>query len=418
MGNVGPSGGMKHLRLYGKMVNAMNCFGLARLKARWILLLSCCLVLASCEKSDPVEPDPNRAVLVYMAADNSLSSDGYSNIELMLEGMRHTSGRLLIYFDPLDDIPRLLTIQGGKDARIDTLREYQEENSASPEVLKRVVDDAQNAFPHSSYGLILWSHGMGWLPQNYYVPGTATSSLRNGRYLRTKYLGEDIHPGDGGGTAHLEIDQIARALPDGFDFILMDACFMSSVEALYELRNKAEYFISSPAEVIANGFPYDEIAPYLWGGEEDFRKICKTFFDFYNEHEDPHRMGWQSATVSLVKSAELEGLMAATRNILRQRTDFQGITAWSYPLSYSTLPDVFFDLGDYIGQVATAEQYAEFRKQLARTVIYKLATPEFFFQPIPEDKFSGLSTYIPYPQWAAMNQAYFGLSWPQSVYEK
>lgn len=409
---------MKHPRLYGKMVNAMNCFRVSCLKKSYILLLSCCLVLASCEKSDPVEPDPDRAVLVYMAADNSLSSDGYSNIELMLEGMRHTSGRLLIYFDPSDDVPHLLTIQGGKEARIDTLREYKEENSASPEVLKRVVDDARNAFPHSSYGLILWSHGMGWLPENYYFPGTTTSSVRKGRYLRTKYLGEDNHPGDGGGTARLEIDQIARALPDGFDFILMDACFMSSVEALYELRNKAEYFISSPAEVIANGFPYDKIAPYLWGGEEDFRKICKTFFDFYNEHEDPHRMGWQSATVSLVKSAELEGLMAATRNILRQRTDFQGITAWSYPLSYSTLPDVFFDLGDYIGQVATAEQYAEFRKQLARTVIYKLATPEFFFQPIPEDKFSGLSTYIPYPQWAAMNRAYFGLSWPQSVYEK
>lgn len=394
-------------------------------------MLICCLVLASCEKSDPVDPDPvgpdivdpdtvepHRVVLVYMAADNSLSSDGYSNIELMLEGMRHTSGRLLIYFDPSDDVPRLLAIKGGKNAHIDTLQVYEEENSASPEVLKRVVDNARNAFPHRSYGLILWSHGMGWLPKNYYFPRTATSSVRNGRYLRTKYLGEDIHPGDGGGTAHLEIDQIARALPDGFDFILMDACFMSSVEVLYELRNKAEYFISSPAEVIANGFPYDEIAPYLWGGEEDFRQICKTFFDFYNEHEDPHRMGWQSATVSLVKSAELEGLMAAARNILRQRTDFQGITAWSYPLSYSTLPDVFFDLGDYIEQVSTAEQYAEFCEQLARAVIYKLATPEFFFQPIPEDKFSGLSTYIPYPQWAAMNQAYFGLSWPQSVYEK
>ncbi len=396
----------------------MNYFGLDCLKTKCILLLSCCLILASCEKSDPIEPDPDRAVLVYMAADNSLSSDGYSNIKLMLKGMQNASGRLLIYFDPYDDVPRLLTIKGGKDARIDTLREYEEENSASAEVLKRVVSDARNAFPHSSYGLILWSHGMGWLPQNYSFPGKAKAAVRNGRYLRTKYLGEDKHPGDGSGTSYLEIDQIARALPDGFDFILMDACFMASVEVLYELRNKADYFITSPAEVISNGFPYDEITPYLWGGEKEYRKVCKTFFDFYNDHEDPHRMGWQSATVSLVKSAELEGLMVATRNILRQRTDFQNISAWSYPLSYSTLPDVFFDLGDYVGQVATAEQYAEFRQQLARTVIYKLATPEFFFQPIPEDKFSGLSTYIPYPQWAFMNQAYFGLSWPCLVYEK
>ncbi len=400
----------------------MNCSGLDYLRTRCILLLSFCLVLAGCDKSDSVdpeiEPDPERVVLVYMAADNSLNGEGYTNIDLMLNGMRNTSGRLLIYFDPLDDVPRLLTIGGGKEARIDTLRVYDEENSASPEVLKRVTGDVRNAFPHSSYGLILWSHGMGWLPQDYYFPGTAKSSVRSGRYLRTKYLGEDKHPGDGGGPVYLEIDQLARALPDGFDFILMDACFMSSVEVLYELRNKADYFITSPAEVISNGFPYDKIMSYLWGGEGEYRKICRAFFDFYNDHEDPQQLGWQSATVALVKVAELEGLMMATRDILRRRTDFQSIKAWAYPLSYSALPDVFFDLGDYVKQVATDEQYANFREQLARTVIYKLATPEFFSQPIPADKFSGLSVYIPYPQWGSMNQIYFGLLWPCLVYER
>lgn len=396
-------------------------FQVIMFEMKYLLLLICCLVLAGCEKSDPVGPESEggRAVLVYMAADNDLSGDGYSNIRLMIKGMRNTSGQLIIYFDPADDVPRLLTIRGGENARLDTVREYREENSASPEVLERVIEDVRGIFPHSSYGLILWSHGMGWLPggDNLY-PKAAGASIRNGRYLRTKFLGIDNNPGNGGGKSFLDISQIVRVLPDGFDFILMDACFMSSVEVLYELRDKAGYFISSPTEIIADGFPYDEIAPYLWGGEEDYQRICRIFFDFYNGHEDPDHLGWQSATVSLVRSDGLEGLMAATRSILSHRTDFSDMEVWRYPLSsYNDLPDLFFDLGDYIAQVATAEQYSEFRRQLDRTVIYKLATPEFFNSTIPEDKFSGLSTYIPYPQWAAMNRIYFDLSWPQSVYE-
>lgn len=391
------------------------------LKNSWrtgLLTVVCALVLCACHKSDPIEPLPGRTVLVYMAADNSLSSDGYTNIKQMLEGMKHTSGRLVIYFDPLNDVPRLFTIEGGRAARLDTLQVYEEENSASVEVLARVIEDTRRLYPHDSYGLILWSHGMGWLPGNWYFPRTWTSRARESSFLRTKYIGTDDHTGHTGQrNGYLEIGELLRAMPGGFDFILFDACFMSSVEVLYELRNKADYFIASPAEIISNGFPYEKIMSYLWGGEENYRQMCSTFFDFYNDHEDPYKVGWKSATVALVKSAELNGLMAVTRDILKGHTDFLDISAWSYPLSAGSLPDVFFDLGDYIRQMATTEQYRIFEEQLDRTVVYKAATPEFFFQPIPPDKFSGLSTYIPLAKWEDMNRVYYNFEWPQLVYE-
>lgn len=33
---------------------------------------------------------------------------------------------------------------------------------------------------------------------------------------------------------------------------------MGGIEVAYELRNKTDYMIASPAEVISNGFPYEK----------------------------------------------------------------------------------------------------------------------------------------------------------------
>lgn len=382
------------------------------------ILLSFCMILVSCEKSDPVEPDPNRTVLVYMAADNSLSSDSDANIEQMLEGMKNKAGRLVIYLDPAYDVPHLMTIKGGKNPVVDTLETYPEENSASVEVLSRVIGDTRRLFSSQSYGLILWSHGMGWLPESYKFNNYRSFKVERRTPLRTKYFGEDRRPGNASGTSYIDIKQLSGAITGKFDFILFDACFMSSIEVLYELRERADYFIASPAEIISDGFPYEQICPYLWGDVEDMKKICISFFNYYNTHPDPTNAGWQSATVALVKSDELEGLMASARDALKGRTDFQGLNVWRYPLSYYTLPNVFYDLGDYINAVADDSGKAAFQKQLNKAVIYKAATPKFFGATIPADKYSGLSTYIPLSQWSNMNTTYFELEWPQHVYDR
>lgn len=335
----------------------------------------------------------------------------------MIQGMQNTSGRLVIYFDPVDDVPRLLTIKGGKGAVLDTIETYSEENSASAAVLNRVAETTRRLFPADSYGLILWSHGMGWLPEKYSFPGARSLQYENRNVLRTKYFGEDRHQGDPTGANFIEIKDLAEALPGGFHFILFDACFMASVEVLYELRTKTDYLIASPAEIISNGFPYDRIMSLLWGEEGDLRQLCVHFFDYYNTHPDPDNEGWQSATVALIKAGELEPLMVTVREVMRGRADFQNPDVWRYPLSRpGELPDVFYDLKDFVNSVATDDQKAAFEKQLSRTVVYKAATPWFFWKPIPAEKYSGLSTYIPLNQWGAMNQKYNAFSWSQAIY--
>ena len=79
-----------------------------------IICLGFCSILSfiSCADSDTIKKDIERTVLVYMAADNNLSSFGNTNIQLMLQGMKNVEGRLVIYLDPSNDVPRLMVIEG------------------------------------------------------------------------------------------------------------------------------------------------------------------------------------------------------------------------------------------------------------------------------------------------------------------
>ena len=53
------------------------------------------------------------------------------------------------------------------------------ENSASPQVLKRVINDVTRLYPAKSYGLIVFSHGSGWLPSHTLVNGSRSIIIDN-----------------------------------------------------------------------------------------------------------------------------------------------------------------------------------------------------------------------------------------------
>ena len=385
-----------------------------------IICLGFCSILSfiSCADSDTIKKDIERTVLVYMAADNNLSSFGNTNIQLMLQGMKNVEGRLIIYLDPSNDVPRLMVIEGNSAPKLDTLVTYSEENSASPEVLRRTIQDVRNLYPSNSYGLILWSHGMGWLPEKYNFHRSYSAGLVRYTNLPTKYFGQDTHPGDGAMESFMETDELMAGISGHFNFIMFDACFMGAVEVLYGLRDYADYFIASPAEILANGFPYDKIVPWLWGDEEDLKRVCAEYFNYYNTYPDPNDAGWNSATVALVKSSELQHLVELTSNIVGENKCVASTDVWRYPLSKSSLPNVFYDLGDYINTYGDESQQSAYKQQLEKTVVFKAATPTFFGQTIPTDKFSGLSVYIPQTRWDDMNQIYYQLEWARTVYGK
>lgn len=378
------------------------------------------LLLGACHKSDPVNPVADRTILVYLATDNTLDSYARKNIADLLEGMGDSHGSVVIYMDSRYDDPVLMAVQKqGKRWVLDTLEKYAEEDSASPEVLRRVANRARELYPASSYGLILGSHGSGWIPNNVWFSKQRVARQKAENAPMTRFFGEDMNRGEGlYGLSGMNVPDLVDALPEGYYFILFDACLMSNIEIAYALRHKAEYMLASPAEVLVDGFPYKKIMSLLWGDEQDLKGVCKEFWNYYENHSSGG--GWRSGTIALIRTEFLDALAKQAKDILNGQTEAIAAMSpedvWRYPLiDYNQ--DVFFDLGAYVQKMASESQYNQFKALLDKAV-YRLATTRFNEIPIPTDKYSGLTTYIPLSRWASANQYYYNLEWARYVYGK
>src|SRR5574344_413799 len=126
--------------------------------------------LSSCVE-DLIEPEydslADRTILVYMAADNNLYSNAIENINDMRSVMDRSlshNKNLIIYIDSPDTVSVLINVQN----RCDTIMVYEEQNSADGRTLAKVISYVKRRFPAKSYGLIMWSHGSGWLSSEGY----------------------------------------------------------------------------------------------------------------------------------------------------------------------------------------------------------------------------------------------------------
>jgi len=372
---------------------------------RPLLFILLTIVFLACNKEVDLPEPVSYTVLIYMAADNSMESEVPYALEQIKSGMKKSGGTTVVFLDSRENTPRLFEINNqGEEVPLKT---YPELNSANAETLKQVIADAKQLAPNSKYGLIMWSHAMGWLPANHSnALSVAKSNISGKIWPNTRYCGADEHPGDGStGMKMLEIDEMADVLPDNaFEYILFDVCLMGNIESLYQLRHSCNYLIASPTEVLAeasynaSGFPYETVMPKLFGSKNELTEVCQSYYGFYNGKSGVLR----SASVSLIDTYQLDSLYRITQSILNGKlTEINTIDISTIQIYHTEkVPQVFFDLGGYIQQVATVAKYQEFNAQLNKTVIYKASTEQFANDiTINKNKYSGLSTYIPFLKW-------------------
>lgn len=442
-----------------------------RTMIRYILALAL-LALMGCTKDreEPRYPHSSRVVLVYMAGDNSLGGYVRDNLDAMAQGMASAPAlsRTIAYVDTPGGNPRLVEVTASGTKTLHTWPGPH--NSASSATVREVIGRVRTLAPADRYGLVLWSHGLAWMPSwatNYLtrskarmaepwpqtkheemlpasfasaahpdsvpVSVTATGSASADRPIptasvlastatswpATKWFGQDTGESPAG---YLDVEQLSEAIPSGvFDWILFDACFMASAETLYVLRDKTDRIVCSPAEVIAEGFPYAEIMAELLRPEPDLRAVCETY---YRHYADDPRPAYRSATVSLVETSQLEALAAATASVLGA-----ALTADPEVLSGMDLNRVqpldryrrhfLFDMGSVVGDLETrslvpASVAGAWRTQLARTVTYEAHTPTMLGLAL--DACCGLSMYVPVSAYADLNEYYRTLGWYAGCY--
>jgi hypothetical protein len=375
-----------------------------KMKGKTYILISLLSILfVSCEKDglpdDAIPVSDRRTVLVYLGTDNNFRAEAAEKIEQLKSNWDATTdGNLLVYSDT-GDSPVLAHIyrhpQKGNVA--DTITVYPNENSASPQTLTRVLNDVKSYRPAQSYGLVVLSHATGWLPAEMSKPTPALRSIiwDTGTEETDNYM---------------ELTAFAEAIPYKLDFIIFDACFMGSVEVCYELKDKADYIVASPAEVVSPGFMYSTMAQHLFQPQPDLIAVARDFFDYFNNQSGLYR----SATVSVVKTAGLEALKTLFQGIAGQARNDTGINDIQC-FGYGS-QKIYFDLGDYIQKLSPGH-YNDFQTALDRCVLYKAATDSYYSAGVatlkPIHTFCGLSVYVPQEAYPAANMRYGQLKWNQ-----
>ena len=250
----------------------------------------------------------------------------------------------------------------------------------------------RNRFPASSYGLVVSSHGSGYLPDGYYNSPTEYEGAH------PLSIGQDV---DGNKSVEMELPAFYNSIPYHFDYILFDACFMGGIETAYQLKDKADIIGFSQTEILAEGFDYTSIASRLLKNTPDPVAVCE---DYFNQYKDLEDLTNRSATISAVKTAEIDKLAAVCKTLFQKyRTQIQKVDAKNVqryhrgPTAFlDGLPrPYFFDLRDILVKSGVSDaDMAAFDEALAKVVIYEAHT-EQFMRSFTLDNCCGLSMFLP-----------------------
>lgn len=400
------------------------------------------IAFTSCSNSGspdgPVTPETNkRTVLLYAVASNNLYSNLVEDKKEILHAAKNmdlTGLSFLVYQVTHQEAPQLLELKRiNKDSvAFVKVKEYDRSiYSTNPARISEVIDDAVNMRKAENYGLILWSHATGL---DYFgtsfgrtAPAssisTATDESVTVSVPQLYSFGMDIDKDkDPNHKDAINIDDLADAIPDNlFDFIWFDACLMSGIETIYELRDKCHTFVAYPTEVYTPGMPYHLTVPYILREKPDLTTAAEKFFNYYAQNE---YSSYRVATVAVVDVDNIEPVADFCKKAYADpQTAINRSELLKYTRRLSTgEPGPFYDFGnvteEYVRLGGNLLDVSEFNRAMERFVIYKASTPrDFNFNVIDLNKYSGIGCYLFYETDSSKNgQFYHQLDWYKRVY--
>ena len=373
------------------------------------------LVVQACVgKSDEPAQPVDRTVLVYMIADNSLGSMGYDRLDIneMLTAVSNgalNGGRLLVYHNrrgtASGKYPVLLDVTRHG---LDTLKRYPDDASIySTDVarMREVFDDMRREAPAKDYGLVLWSHGNGWLEGS----GSRSTVKRS--------FGEDR-------KVNMKVTSLAKALDgQGLGFVYFDCCLMGTVEVAYELRDVTPVIVASGTELPLNGMPYDLNVPcFFKAGEPDLTAAAMNTFNWYDVLKGDNR----TCAISVLNTAGMDNLADVTRQIFTEAfTDFSVYYYGVQPYDRPLIPVCsLYDMKDYISTMLDASVdmdparraalMSQWNEALDGVVTYAASTPVLFGDLVMKTH-CGLGSFIIMSQSEASYRGYDNQSWYKDV---
>ena len=414
-----------------------------------LLMLGAIAFCASCssnsdEGGDDKPKSYQRSVIFYLAAQNSLGAAGAARLDSaeIAAGasiLTNSNDNAFLFLDDARK-PRLYRMYKYKGRTFcDKIIAWPDDAcSTDPATLKYVLSMVALKYPSQSYGLVMWSHGDGWL---------TASNTQNTLKSKPYSFGIDVGPAgdmqndtDANGVTGpmMNISDMARAISQSgikMDYIFFDACLMQNIEVAYELKDVTKYVIGSAISTSAYGGYYVSLIPkalYAYPANDANVSLIASQY-YYDAAENPNLKkyyGSNGSVISVIKTEALDQLATTTGSLISKHLAGKKTPALNNVQAYCSSayfdsPD-FFDMGSVMHQMLTEEEYKEWRAIADKVVIHHQASDKFIisgsaFSPlygqiIDPDHNLGVTMYVPRtkfskPPYSPFNKQFQSTRW-------
>ncbi len=338
--------------------------------------------------------ESRQVMIMYSAGFNSLSGALTMDLEELEKGFvptaRSREDHILLVFsrhtrasysDPVAPVLyRLYKDRAGEVVRDTLLRWKPEDQACDPAVLEEVLIYARKTFPAKGYGLVYSSHGANWVP------------AKNSPQASVKSIGQD---NDTDRVLEMELQDFVKSIPYKLEYVLLDACYMGSVEVAWALREKAGSVGFSPTEIMSDGFNYLTLSQRLLAPRPDALGVCQDYFAQYTQpgQSTPY------ASITLVNPGKMDPLADVCKTLFEKyRPQLASLNTSEvqryFRRGLNPRFECFFDLRHMLEKAgASASEMEQVDEALGACILYEAHTDRFMSLELKH--VCGFSVYLP-----------------------
>ncbi len=254
--------------------------------------------------NDAHRTPPTWTFMVYMAADNSLSSYTAGDLAEMMSIGSSANLNVVVFYDSTEiGDTAIYYIEKGKKILVDSPGEM---DTGKASTLIYFLNFTIHNYPADHYFLDLWDHGN-------YFGGIA---LDHGDWLTLNELDYVLNYAD-------------NLIGKKIDIVGFDACRMGGIEVFYALQNYADYAIASEKDEPADGWPYDWILERMVNEtpENVAKIVVDSYYDWAKKFYSNSGLSVTLAYVNLTKFAAFMDI-------------FNEYLAGAYQVAYYYAPEI------------------------------------------------------------------------------
>ena len=191
-------------------------------------------------------------VICYLAGDNFLDWFMKENMRELIKAGSSDNVNVIAFLDTTDDETKIFEVNKDDLVRVPTrIVNYSwtesELNTGDPGTFINYATWAVREYPAKKYFVILGGYGEGWIglmhDMNNGQGETDILSLNELEY-GLKAISKEIYAVNGN---------------EKIDVLGLDACYMGMLEVMYQVKDYADYLVSSENEEALDGWPYDKL---------------------------------------------------------------------------------------------------------------------------------------------------------------